>query len=88
VRLYFYNNKAFGSGGNTYREPASYTVQYLNGSSWVDIPGQVHSPGSPAPNYNEVTFPTILTQQVRVVMTRTTGFAVGLKEVQVFNFLP
>ena len=40
VKLYFYSNKAFGSGGNTYREPAAYTVQYFDGSSWVDVPGQ------------------------------------------------
>jgi hypothetical protein len=88
VKLYFYNNKTFGSGGNTYRQPSSYTVQYWNGSSWVDVPSQVHSPDNPAANYNDVTFPTVLTSQVRVVMTRATGFAVGLKEIQVFNYLP
>jgi hypothetical protein len=85
VKVYFYSNKAFGSGGNTYREPASYQVQYFNGSSWVDIPGQVHSPGTPAPNYNEVTFAPILAQQVRLLVTPTTGFAVGVKEIQIFN---
>ncbi len=88
VRLYFYSNKAFGSGGNTYREPSDYTVQYFTGSSWVDVPGQVRSPGIPAANYNEVTFAPILARQVRVLMTRTTGYAVGLKEIQIFDFLP
>lgn len=39
--VYFYSNKAFGSGGNTYREPAAYPVQYYNGSSWVDVPGRL-----------------------------------------------
>ena len=85
VKLYFYSNKAFGSGGNTYREPASYTVQYYNGSMWVDIPNQVQSPATPAPNYNDVTFAPVNAQQVRVLMTRTTGFAVGLKEMQVLK---
>jgi len=85
VKVYFYSNKAFGSGGNTYREPATYTVQYFNGSSWVDIPGQLQNPSTPAPNYNDVTFPRIRAQQVRLVMTRATGFAVGVKEVQVFD---
>ena len=56
--------------------------------SWVDVPSQVHSPDTPAANYNDVTFPTVLTSQVRVVMTRATGFAVGLKEIQVYNYLP
>jgi hypothetical protein len=88
VKLYFYNNKAFGSGGNTYREPAAYTVQYLKGSSWVDVPGQVATPTDPAPNYNEVTFSPILTQRVRVLMTRAPGFAVGLKEIQVYDDRP
>jgi len=85
VRLYFYSNKAFGSGGNTYREPAAYTIQYFNGTSWVDVPGQAKSPGSPAPNYNEVRFPAVDAQQVRVVMDRLPGFAVGLKEVQILS---
>jgi hypothetical protein len=83
VKLYFYSNKAFGVGGGTYREPTSYTVQYFNGTDWVDVPNQVHSPAVPQPNYNQVDFPTVTAQQVRVVMTRATGLAVGLKEMQV-----
>jgi hypothetical protein len=85
IKLYFYSNKAFGSGGNTYREPAAYTVQYFNGSSWVDVPNQVTAPSTPAPNLNEVTFKPIVASQIRVLMTRATGFAVGLKELQVFD---
>jgi hypothetical protein len=86
VKVYFYSNKAFGSGGSTYREPAAYTVQYYNGSSWVDIPGQVPSPQIPAPNYNQVTFAPVLAQQVRILVTPMAGFAVGIKEIQVFNY--
>jgi hypothetical protein len=85
VRLYFYSNKAFGSGGNTYREPASYTIQYWGGSSWEDVPGQVKNPASPAANYNDVTFWPVTARQVRVLMDRVPGFAVGLKEVQVLS---
>jgi hypothetical protein len=84
VKLYFYSNKAFGSGGNTYRQPSAYTIQYFDGSSWVDVAGPQASPAAPAPNLNEVTFAPVLASRVRVLMTRTTGFAVGLKEVQVF----
>jgi hypothetical protein len=51
----------------------------------VDVPGQARSPASPAPNYNEVRFAPITTQQVRVVMDRAPGFAVGLKEVQILS---
>jgi hypothetical protein len=85
VKAYFYNNKAFGVGGNTYREPAAYTVQYFDGSAWVDVPGQVKSPATPMPNYNEVSFPPLVTQQLRLLMTRPGTFAVGVKELQVFD---
>jgi hypothetical protein len=85
VRLYFYDNKQFGSGGNTYRPPASYTVQYYDGSSWTDVPGQTQLPSTPAPNYNHVTFAPVTTSKLRVVMTRATGYAVGVKEIQVFH---
>jgi hypothetical protein len=88
VKLYFYSNKQFGSGGNTYREPSAYTVQYYNGSAWADAPGQLRGPGTPAPNYNEVAFRPVTAQLVRVLMTRQTGFAVGVKEMQVFNASP
>ena len=85
VKLYFYNNKTFGSGGNTYRQPASYAVQYFNGSAWVDVPNQTRNPQSPAPNYNDVKFSPVIARQVRVVVTPTAGFAVGLKEIQVLK---
>jgi hypothetical protein len=88
VKLYFYSNKQFGSGGNTYREPSAYTVQYYNGTNWVDAPGQLRSPDKPAPNYNEVYFRPVTAQLVRVLMTRQPGYGVGLKEVQVFNAKP
>jgi hypothetical protein len=85
VKVYFYSNKAFGSGGGTYREPASYTVQYFNGTAWVDVPGQAKNPPTPAPNQNEVRFPPITAQQVRILMNRAPGLAVGVKEIQVFS---
>jgi hypothetical protein len=88
VKLYFYSNKQFGSGGNTYREPAAYTIQYYDGTNWVDAPRQWRSPDTPAPNYNEVYFRPVTAQQVRVLMTRQSGYGVGLKEMQVFNTKP
>jgi hypothetical protein len=88
VRLYFYSNKAFGVGGNTYREPADYTVQYLTASGWVDVPGQVKSPATPMPNYNQVDFPPLVTRQLRVLLTRAGSFGVGVKEIQLFDLEP
>jgi hypothetical protein len=51
----------------------------------VDVPGQVKTPATPAPNFNEVRFPPVNASQVRVVMDRMPNFAVGLKEVQVLS---
>ncbi len=85
LKLYFYSNKSFGIQGNTYREPSAYTVQYYNGSAWVDAPSQVRTPATPLPNYNRVTFAPVSAQRVRVLMTRTGTYGIGLKEMQVFN---
>ena len=84
VKLYFYDNKQFGSGGNTYRAPSSYTVQFFDGSNWVNASSQVRTPATPAPNLNDVTFTPVTTRLVRVLVTRQSGFGVGIKEIQVF----
>jgi concanavalin A-like lectin/glucanase superfamily protein/F5/8 type C domain-containing protein len=85
VKLYFYSNKNFGSGGNTYREPSDYSVQYYDGTSWVDVKAQGKTPAPPAPNYNEVDFPPITAQLVRVLVTRQPNYGVGIKELQIFD---
>jgi hypothetical protein len=51
----------------------------------LDVPDQAKNPAPPAPNYNEVVFPPVTARQVRVVLDRTPGFAVGLKEAQVLS---
>src|SRR5439155_9025215 len=78
-------NKAWGASGSTYREPAAYTIRYFDGSGWVDVPGQVRTPDTPAPNYNRVDFPAVTAQQVRVLVTRAANRGVGVKEIQVFD---
>jgi len=88
LKLYFYSNKNFGSGGNTYREPASYTVQVLDGTDWLDVPGQDKTPATPMPNYNRVDIAGkhgVMARKLRVLMTRQSGYGVGLKEIQVFR---
>jgi hypothetical protein len=60
------------------------TVQYQVGSEWVDVPKQVKTPASPAPNYNRVDIRGgVVARKVRVLMTRAPGYGVGLKELQV-----
>jgi hypothetical protein len=88
LKIYYYSNKAFGVGGGTYREPASYRVQFLQGTTWVDVPGATASPTAPAPNLNQVSFTATTARQFRVLMTRQSGFAVGVKEVQLFDIEP
>jgi Concanavalin A-like lectin/glucanases superfamily len=85
AKLYFYSNKSFGVGGNTYREPASYAVQYHDGTGWVDPPGQRRRPATPAPNYNRVDFAPRTARRWRVLLQPTTGYGVGVKELQLFD---
>ncbi|MFJ9009152.1 discoidin domain-containing protein [Streptomyces canus] len=82
VRLYFKDSRP---ASTTYRAPSAYTVQYHNGSSWVDAPSQTKSPAAPRANYNLVRFPSISAQRVRILGTNASGARTGLTEVQVYN---
>lgn len=78
VRLYTYDD-----GGGVH-DPAAYDIQYWTGSAWADVPAQADDPPTPAANaLNRVTFPTVVTSQVRVVFTKSAGFAVGVSELEV-----
>jgi hypothetical protein len=98
VKLYFFSDKNYDTQqncsprpcANTYREPDSYTVQYLRDGTWVDVPGQVKTPAKPRANYNAVRFPGLATPKIRVMMTpkaktATANYGIGLKEIQIFN---
>lgn len=80
VKLYFYNDKSYG---NTYREPEYYTVQYFNGTDWVNVPQQRKSVLQA--NYNSDRFEPVTAEKMRVLMTSTPGFGIALKEIQVFD---
>jgi hypothetical protein len=49
------------------------------------VPGQVRTPDLPQANYNLVSFPQVIAQRVRVLMTRTGNFGIGVKEIQIFD---
>jgi len=89
VKLYFFNDKSYdpqqNNSSNTYREPSQYVLQYHDGRGWVDIPGQVKTPETPQANYNLVTFPERRVRRLRVLMTRTGNFGIGVKEIQAFD---
>jgi hypothetical protein len=82
LRLYFKDSRP---ASTTYRAPASYTVQYYNGSAWVDAASQVKTPGTPQGNLNKVRFTPVSTQRLRVLVTHASGSKAGLTEVQAFN---
>jgi hypothetical protein len=89
VKLYFFSDKAYNTqsngAGNTYREPASYRLQYHNGTDWVDLPNQVRTPEAAQPNYNTVEFSAVTARRLRILATPVSGFGIGVKELQVFN---
>ncbi|HET6755653.1 MAG TPA: PKD domain-containing protein, partial [Jiangellaceae bacterium] len=88
IKLYFYSDKDYdpqqNSDGDTYREPLIYRLQYHDGTDWVTIFGH-RSSARPLPNFNEVAFPRVTTDRVRVMVTPMGDYGVGLKEIQVFN---
>jgi len=81
VKLYFYRDRTTTG----LAEPASYRVQYHNGTTWVDVPSQAKNPAVPRANYNQVQFPVVTAQRFRVVMTHQSGRKTALKEVQFFR---
>ncbi|MEU4223450.1 discoidin domain-containing protein [Nonomuraea sp. NPDC026600] len=82
VRLYFKDSRPASA---TYRAPASYDIQYYNGSAWVGVPSQAKSPSAPRANYNVVQFPAISAQRVRVLATNASGAKTGLTEIKIYN---
>jgi hypothetical protein len=81
VRLWFRNDRAT----NHYRPPASYTIQYLNGSTWTNVPSAAKNPATPQSNYNVVQFGAVNTTRLRVQVTHASGFKTALTEVKAYN---
>jgi hypothetical protein len=82
VRLYFKDSRP---ANGTYRAPASYQIQYFDGSTWVTAGNQAKVPAAPRGNYNKVTFTPVTTQRIRVLLTHASGSRAGLTDMQVFN---
>ncbi|MDF2707354.1 MAG: hypothetical protein K0R62_3006 [Nonomuraea muscovyensis] len=80
VRLYFTNDRK----ANGYSEPAFYSVQWLDGDTWKDVPEQARQPVYPRANLNTVRFGEVTTARLRVLVTHRPGHATGLKEVQAY----
>jgi hypothetical protein len=63
--------------------PASWSLQYWNGSSYVSVPGASGYPVA-ANQYNTVTFSPVSTTRLRVVLNSNGSSSVGLLEVKAF----
>jgi hypothetical protein len=81
VRVYFRDDRA----ANRYRAPASYNVQYYDGTSWVSAASQLKTPSAPRANYNNARFTAVTTQRIRVQVTHASGFKTGITELQVYG---
>jgi hypothetical protein len=80
VRLTFYDD------ADRVLVPAGYDLQYWDGGSWVNVPGQKRAFDSPAGNaMNRVTFPQIATSQLRVVAPNRAGVGWGLSEFEAYS---
>ncbi|MFF3444960.1 discoidin domain-containing protein, partial [Streptosporangium sp. NPDC002721] len=64
--------------------PASWKLQYWNGTAYTDVPG-ASSYGVTKNQYNTVTFPNLSTTRLRVLLTATGTSSVGLLEVKAYG---
>lgn len=64
--------------------PASWRLQFWNGSAYVDVPGATGYP-TVANQYNIVTFPPVSTTRLRVLLQSAPNLSTGLLEVKAFS---
>ena len=80
VDVYFFDD---GAG---VRVPASWRVQAFNGTTFTDVPAAGGYP-TVADRYNEVTFPAVSTNRLRILLTSGSA-SVGLLEIKVYADRP
>lgn len=64
--------------------PASYTIQYWNGTAWVNV-ASPSGLGTLANQYNITTFTPVSTNKIRVNITAKTGVSSGIESWKVFG---
>ena len=80
VKAYFYDD------GAEVLPPASYDIQFWDGDTWVDIPRQHRSPSEPrGRRANVVSFPEIMTSQIRLVVAHQVGASSGVTEIEAWG---
>ncbi|MBB5064237.1 discoidin domain-containing protein [Granulicella mallensis] len=82
VKLYFF------SDGKQYQVPSEFQLQTLTPGGWQDIQEQQHSPQQPIANgENDITFPAITTQNLRVVISNPSAPAT-FRLIEIEGFAP
>ncbi|MBM7564910.1 glycoside hydrolase family 16 protein [Paenibacillus sacheonensis] len=80
AKIYVYDD------GGGVKAPASYDVQYWNGSAWASAASQVKSPAAPTGGQlNTVTFTPVAATKFRVVFTHASGAKSGVTEIAYEN---
>ncbi|MEV6036569.1 NEW3 domain-containing protein [Nonomuraea sp. NPDC052116] len=79
VRFYAYDD------GGGVRAPASYRLEFWDGSAWREVPGQARTPREPGAALNRITFPALTTTRIRLVFGNPPGAYVGVTELQVWS---
>jgi hypothetical protein len=81
-RMYFFQDTTDGSNSGVKR-PASWNIQYWNGSSWVNVPGASGYPTA-LNQFNTTAFSSVTTTGLRAnLSTRSDAAGVGVLEWQV-----
>ena len=89
VKLYFFSDKNYGSQGGQHLPAAGLVRGAVPRRDGLGRrAAQARTPSAPPPNYNLVDFAPVTAQRVRVLVRPTTGFGIGLKEIQVFDAIP
>lgn len=85
VRLYFYRTSSSATVPG-YAPPASYQVEYLNGTTWTTVPNPQPSSATPIGNFNELKFTSVTASKIRLTVTHSgSTLWTGLKELQTYS---
>ncbi|BBF43066.1 hypothetical protein lbkm_1752 [Lachnospiraceae bacterium KM106-2] len=81
MNLYFYNDRQ----DNGYSEPAKYTVEYFDGTSYQQVQNQNRTPQIVQANYNENQFNAVKTDKIKVTVFNKENHFTAITEVQLYH---
>ncbi|WP_229073301.1 OmpL47-type beta-barrel domain-containing protein [Actinoplanes sp. DH11] len=84
VRVHFYKTSSTATVQG-YAPPAQFTVEYDNGAGWTTVPDQSRTPVYPQGNLNQVRFPEVTAEKLRITVHHTPGARTGIKEIQAYD---